>query len=447
MQEKFLDFLHDACGFDKAEKTLLAVSGGLDSMAMVHFFLTAGLQFGIAHCNFGLRGADSDADEAFVRDYAASHGLDFFYVRFSASEMRGFPGESVQMTARRLRYQWLEEMRRCHGYGFIAVAHHLNDMTETIIYNLSKGCGIRGLHGILPRKGNIIRPLLFATRNALEAYAQKEKLHWRLDASNLEAKYARNRIRSEVIPALLGINPELENTMAANQQRFLDAEALYLFAVDTIAEKVMVKKTDDLMVLDIQLLRNYPAAATVLYELIRHWGFTPEQAAAVINPSRAPSGASFIGRRYHMQLHRDKAWIFSETSDGEQVFEISKGTDYFCTSEGELVIQYGLAAPEKFPHNTEIAWLDADRLDWPLRLRRWNQGDWFQPLGMGGKRKKIQDLFSDAGLSPWQKRKVWILETASLEICWVVGMRADERFRLKGQHANTVKFSFSKFKK
>jgi len=335
MEEQFLNFLYQKCRFKSSDKALLAVSGGLDSMVMAALFRATGTSHGIAHCNFGLRGADSDADEAFVKEYAQMHRIEFFRIRFNPEELCASPGESIQMAARRLRYEWLEKIRKEYDFERIAVAQHLNDLSETIIYNLTKGCGIRGLHGILPVRERIIRPLLFANRNMLEGYAREKEIPWRLDRSNLEHKYARNLIRAKVIPALQVINPELEQTMADNQHRFLDAEALLQFAVDTISEKVVLEKSADSIVIDLVKIFQFPASTTILYELIHPLGFSAQQVRDILQLRPQASGAIFLSSIYRLQVHRGKAWIYPKTDEfGGQILEIYPENEYLSAGEG-----------------------------------------------------------------------------------------------------------------
>ena len=239
MLKFFEKFISDEDLFTSKQKILLAVSGGLDSTVMCHLFHKAGYHFAIAHCNFGLRGKESDGDEAFVKKMAKQYNVTFYTERFETPEFAKAKKMSVQMAARQLRYDWFEKIRISEGFNYIAVAHHLDDETETFFINLIRGTGIAGLHGILPKKNKIVRPLLFATRKDIEAYARKEKLIFREDSSNLSQKYIRNRIRQTIIPELKEMNPSLETTIKNDIERLREVELIFKQAVDEKRKKLI----------------------------------------------------------------------------------------------------------------------------------------------------------------------------------------------------------------
>ena len=238
MLQAFLDYIKSQGLIAEGKRSLLAVSGGLDSMVMLHLFHEAGLPCAVAHCNFSLRGAESDADEALVITTAKDLSIPIYTQRFDTEQEAAKRGVSIQMAARELRYNWFKQLLEEEKYDYIATAHHLNDNIETLFLNLAKGTGIRGLHGILPQNGLIIRPLLFATREALEEYQQAQNIPYREDTSNLSDKYSRNRIRHHLIPVLKQINPSIEATMADNIERFQGAEYFYKLAIQQIRDKV-----------------------------------------------------------------------------------------------------------------------------------------------------------------------------------------------------------------
>lgn len=442
--DSFKIFLSEKCLFQGSERVLLALSGGVDSMVMAHLFREAGISYGIAHCNFQLRGEASDGDEQLVRRYAKASGIPFYHSAFSTKEIAEKEGESIQVTARRLRYEWLEKIRREEGYDLIATAHHLNDTAETVLYNLAKGCGIRGLLGIPVRREQIIRPLLFATRQEVEAFAAERGIDWREDASNLETYYVRNKIRLEVLPLLKAVNPQLEKTMAANIQRFRDTEALFQFAVEDIARRVKKEEAPGSITIRVEDLANYPAPATVLYEILRPYGFVPAQAIAVLERAEGQPGAIFLSREWRLLIDRGEIRLEPVQNIEEVPIELQLTTSSAAVPEGWFDIDRLDGKPAVISADPHTAMLDADLLEWPLRLRRWKPGDFFYPFGMKGQRKKLQDLFTDEKLSRFDKEKVWIIETANGDICWVAGYRIDDRFRISSSTSRYLVLKYHK---
>ncbi len=431
MLESFKAYLTEVCGLRAAQPVLLAVSGGLDSMVMAYLFRLAEWPHGLAHCNFRLRGAAADADEDLVRAYAQAHGLRFFAQAFDTQTEAERAGESIQMTARRLRYAWLEKVRLAEGFDCIATAHHADDNAETVLYNLAKGCGIRGLHGIPARSGTIIRPLLFVARADILAWAERHQVHWREDASNQETYYARNSIRLEVVPVLQRINPAWTRTMAANIRRFQQAEALMQMAIAHIAAQVCTYDEAGGMTIDLQKLLSFPAPETVLYEWLTPLGFSPAQVEDMLKTVQRQPGAMFQSAQYRLLVDRGRLLVqpLPAALLNEPIL-IEAHTRSIAVGGEVLTLTRRKGRPEYFSTDTCRAYLDADCLSWPLRLRRWNPGDYFYPLGMPRQRKKLQDFFTDLKLSRFDKEKAWVLETAQGDICWVVGYRADERFRI-----------------
>ncbi|MCO6477838.1 MAG: tRNA lysidine(34) synthetase TilS [Phaeodactylibacter sp.] len=433
MLQEFLHFLEKEELLEPGNRVLLAVSGGLDSVVMAHLFREAGFDFGIAHCNFQLRGQDADEDERFVHELAESWSAPFFWRRFNTKEYARTTGQSIQLAARGLRYSWLEETRLEKGFTHIATAHHLSDSIETLLYNLTKGCGMRGLHGIPVKNGFIIRPLLFASRNHLEQYAAGKGLSFREDATNQEVKYYRNKIRHNVIPALKVINPAFEQTMAENIGRFRQIEQLLDWAMRHIAQEVILSYGMPFR-LSIRELDSFgPVLPTILFELLYPYGFNSSQVQQLAE-SLDNVGAIFLSRDYRLLVEReelvvDKLPVEKGTEPPE--IQITTDTTEFPVPGGRLVIARHQGRPAAFPPTEWEVFLDAGRLQFPLLLRHWRAGDAFQPLGMNGKHQKVQDLFSNQKVSRFDKEKAWILEDAAGRICWVVGYRIDERFKVR----------------
>ncbi len=433
MLQEFLHFLEKEQLFESGDRVLLAISGGLDSVVMAQLFREAGFDFGIAHCNFQLRGQDSDDDEQFVLGLAERWGVPSFCRRFDTEEYARETGQSIQVAARVLRYSWLEEVRLGNDFTHIATAHHLNDSIETLLYNLTKGCGMRGLHGIPVKNGFVIRPILFAARNRLEQYVADNELSFREDSTNREVKYYRNKIRHNVIPALKEINPAFEQTMAENIGRFRQLEQLLDWAMRHIAQEVILSYGMPFR-LSIRELDSFgPVLPTVLFELLYPYGFNSSQVQQLAE-SLDNVGAIFLSRDYRLLVEREELVVDTlpvEKGTEPPEFQITTDTTGLSLPGGRLVIARHQGRPAAFPPTEREVYLDAEQLQFPLMLRHWRAGDAFQPLGMNGKHQKIQDLFSNQKVSRFEKEKAWILEDAAGRICWVVGYRIDERFKVR----------------
>ncbi len=442
MLSYFLKYGHEQGLFQKGDRILLAVSGGADSVVMAHLFWEAGFEIGIAHCNFQLRGADSEADVAFVQQLAEELEAPFYTIRFDTLEASGEGGISVQMAARQLRYTWLEEQRIAGDYDAIATAHHLDDAVETLLYNFTKGCGLHGLQGIPVRQGKIIRPLLFAHKATILQFASENEIAYREDQSNSEDKYARNHLRHHVIPALQALNPAFLSTAAANIQRLHEAEHLMDMAVTRLKAELTHTDAQGNLRIDYQQLRCQNAAPTLLYEWLGNYGFSAASLARLLHDG-SHTGAILYAPAHRLLLNRDVLILepLPDHLDATEVVEIPNPMSLIELSDGYLEMEQ-VAPPTSFGTDKYIAYLHLKSSDYPLRLRHWQSGDAFQPLGMGGRRQKLQDLFSNAKLSRFEKDRIWLLETADSHICWVVGLRADERFRVSEQYPSCTRLTW-----
>jgi len=436
MLQRLHDFIRRESLFSPSERLLVAVSGGLDSVVLTHLLCEGGYPIGIAHCNFKLRGEDSDGDEVFVRQLSQQLGLPYYTQSWPTEALAQKSGISIQVAARELRYEWLEEVRNNEGYDRIVTAHHLNDAIETLLYHLAKGCGIHGLQGIPAKNGCVVRPLLFATREEVEAYADTRRLAFREDISNASDKYDRNRIRRHIIPVLKSINPAFERTMQENLQRFKAAE--YLFNESAASYKAQwVHTQGSELRINLPALRAHPAAHTLLVEWLMPLGFHPDHLLQALDNTQQ-TGAFFDSATHRLLLDRDALLVRPLASGpGQDIFEIAALPGEINTPAGVLTLSLHQGTPDSFSHDQTVAVFDADALHFPLRLRKWQAGDWFCPIGMNGQRKKLQDFFTDAKLSRFDKEQTWILENADGEIVWILGLRMDERFKI---HAQTNRY-------
>ncbi len=426
--ESFQSFIHQNRLIAPQQSTLIAISGGIDSVVLCFLFSLSEWPFALAHVNFQLRGSASDADAVFCKELADTLGVPFHETQLDTVAYASTKGKSIQLAAREFRYAWLEEIRVANNYTHIATAHHLNDSMETVIYNMTKGCGLKGLLGIPLRNGKVIRPLLFAARLEIEAYALEQDLSWREDASNASLKYRRNQIRHQVIPPLRAINPGFDQTAAGNLQRWQESYQLYQRMVTQLRGQ-LVKEIAGVLRIDAIGLADYPEQASLLYEWLSPYGFTE----AIIRELLAGEGS---GRQFLSPTHRlvttAEVYLVALLEEKKsEVILIEKEVRKVKLDHGQQLVLHWLEnAPEIFPNNPKVAYLDRESLTFPLKLRRWQAGDRFQPLGMNGQHRKLQDFFSDQKLSLVEKDLVWVMESAG-EICWVVGMRVDERFRVK----------------
>jgi tRNA(Ile)-lysidine synthase len=440
MLKTFTQYLRqeDLCA--PGDRILLSVSGGPDSVLLAWLFREAGYAVGLAHCNYQLREDDAEADEAFVCQLALDWDVPFHVVTFDTRQRAAESGKSIQETARDLRYAWLEDQRIEHGYHWIATGHHLNDSIETLLINLAKGCGIRGLHGILPKRDKLIRPLLFARKREILAFLEERALPYRLDLSNDELYYERNKIRHGVIPVLETLNPSFETGAASTLQRLRDAEALYDFAVKTWYARIAQPFGRGLRISWTGLLMS-PAPAAMLHEILAPFGFNAGQFGALFRQGALQSGRQWYAPGYRLLSDRDQLLLEPIEPRQDEAIEIPEGSSEVSVAEGTLRIERLPEPPAAFPEDPFEAFLDARALQFPLMLRRWRPGDAFRPLGMGGKQKKVQDFFTDLKLSLPQKENTWILDSNG-QICWIIGRRIDENFKLQPDSKECWKLSF-----
>jgi tRNA(Ile)-lysidine synthase len=332
------------------------------------------------------------------------------------------------VTARDLRYEWLENVRKTENFIPLATAHHLNDSVETVLFNLTKGCGIEGLHGILPIFGNIIRPLLFITKVEIRNFAQTHQIIFRTDDSNESDKYTRNFIRHQVVPNLRTINPNLEQTFLGNIERFREVESLYFQAIENIKKDACIFQNNELHI-DIQTISENKGAKSILYEILKPYDFS-----SAIIPQILQSKDTFAGKQFYSKTHLavlDRtALIVAEIKDySTQSFEINTIDEMVILDNLTVSFKLEKSFINDFPKSKNVCFVNFNRLIFPLKIRRWQEGDTFQPFGMKGQHKKVSHFFRQQKLSKHDKDKVWILESAG-EIVWIIGYRMDEKFRV-----------------
>ncbi|MEI8006311.1 MAG: tRNA lysidine(34) synthetase TilS [Bacteroidota bacterium] len=428
MIHRFTEFVKNNGLFSKDSRVLLTVSGGIDSVVMADLFSKSGFSFGIAHCNFGLRGKESDADEEFTRDLSARYKVPFYTKRFDTKEFSDLLKISVQMAARELRYHWFEEIRSSLKYDCIATAHHLDDQSETFLINLIRGTGISGLHGILPIQGWVVRPLLFCYREDIISYATENGIRYREDSSNLQDKYLRNKIRHKIIPQLVELNPEFRKT--------LNSEIAILRGWEKIGRKDikrkiagLIKKQNGTTIIDLKTLKKTTPSELYAWEILSAFGFNSEAVSLVMEQSAERSGRIFLSATHRAVTNRDSLIIepFGISGDGSGRL-ISEKTKRISKPLGLKISTIDYRKNEIIPAGREFASLDYDKLLFPLEIRKWKPGDSFHPFGMKGK-KKVSDFLIDEKVSLPEKEQTYVL-CSSGKIAWVIGRRIDQRFSI-----------------
>ena len=428
MLTDFLNFISTQNLFEPTQRVLLAVSGGLDSTVMAHLFHRAGFAFGIAHCNFGLRGADSDGDEAFVRDLATQYDVPFFSKKFDTCAFAKQHRTGIQETARTLRYEWFSELIATHQYDYIATAHHQDDHIETFFINLLRGCGISGLHGILHKRHQIIRPLLFAPRKELEKYAAEHALKHREDVSNKQSKYTRNKIRHHLIPALEKIQPRLGEVMTENMEHFHEAEKIYQVRIEQVTAEITKRLPDNTLAIDIEKLQTLEAPKTFLFEILSPFGFKKEVIPDIFKSLTSISGKRFYSEHFTLIKDRKHLLLHEKQTPSDTLFFIEK-TDMEVHFPLHLELEH-TAYNDRFtiPDDTHSACFDCEKILFPLTIRKPKTGDSFVPLGMKG-RKKLSDFFVDQKFTQIEKENTWLL-CSDNDIIWIINHRISDTHKI-----------------
>lgn len=424
--EQLQEFIKKHALFHEKERVLLAVSGGRDSVLMARLFKLAGYNFGIAHCNFQLRVKEADEDELFTANLAKELGVDFFITKFDTKTFAHQNHISIQMAARDLRYQWLEEIRAENNFQYIALAHHQNDVVETMLLNLTRGTGIAGLHGILAKKGKIIRPLLFLTREEIDAMPS---FPYREDSSNLSAKYARNKIRLEVIPVLKQLNPSLEQTFEANRKRFEELEILLKLRVEEIKADLFKKLDNNEFEINLEKIKQLVPLNTLLYELFSPYGFSEAILSDLSASWTGMPGKVFRSTTHELLLDRGRILLSRINNEIPNSISIGHDTIECHWNEKHFLIQVSPIQNFKLFAEPQLAQLDYDLLKFPLIMRSWNHGDFFQPLGLMIQ-KKLSDFFIEQKISRNHKKDIAILENGNGDIIWIAGLRISEAYKI-----------------
>lgn len=421
---------------------LLAVSGGVDSVVLCELCKQAGYDFIIAHCNFKLRDKESERDKEFVAGLAKKYNATFFVQDFETEQYAVEHKLSIQEAARKLRYDWFEELINQLTnplINYLLTAHHADDNNETLLMNFFRGTGLHGLTGIPGKTGYIRRPLLGFSKEELLAFAKENQLEFVEDSSNQSSKYTRNFFRNEIIPAISKVYPQVNENLQRNITRFKEIEALYKFSVGELTKKLCRKKGNEVH-MPVKQLMGFNNRA-LIYEIISAYGFNEKQVDEVVKLAESDSGkyVPSLSGEYRIIKHRHWFIISPVVAAESENIIIEKEDKEIIFADGKLRIEVtGNQQPATGNH---IACLDLNAISFPLLLRKWKQGDYFYPLGMK-KKKKLSRFFIDQKLSKSEKDKAWVIESDK-RIIWVVGQRIDERFKITDKTKSCLKFSFT----
>ena len=440
MLSKFRSFIQSNSLCQPSDRILLAISGGIDSMVLLHLFFAAGYKPGIAHCNFHLRGSESDGDEKFVKSAAENMGADFYRQDFDTEQSARESGISIQMAARNLRYRWFEEIRSRHGYDYIATAHNQDDVIETFFINLSRGTGIRGLTGIPVKSERIIRPLLFASRKSIEEYAIGHDISFREDSSNASDKYLRNRVRHHLIPMLEEENPSFRMALMETMLKLSETEKLYEQELVLLKNRLMRKEGDRIKI-RIRDLSAHGARKSILFEILSEYNFSAQAMEDIIHSLGGPSGKQFLSATHRIVKDREDLIITPVDNKEERKYYLEREAGRITEPVDLEWMVVDHTETFHIPNDRKIACLDLQKLHFPLILRHWQTGDYFQPLGMQGM-KKISDFLIDTKVSLPDKERTWLL-TSGREIAWVIGQRIDDRFKVRPYTRQVLMMKFT----
>ena len=429
MLEKFRQTIQEHRLCKPEHKILLAVSGGIDSMVMMHLYQQLGkFRLAVAHCNFQLRGEESQGDLEFVREEAEKSGLKFLSTNFHTREYAAENKLSIQMAARDLRYSWFLQLAEEHAFHRVALAHNLDDIIETTLINLARGTGLKGLTGIKPISGIFIRPLLFASREDISCYAKNNGIRYREDSSNAETKYKRNLIRHKIMPLLEQLNPSIRETFQQETEIFHATWDLYHQEIERLKKKILLKKGRRQLV-KITSIKEEEISAPLLFEILSDFGFSYPVIKDIINSLEGEPGKRFYSSKYI--LIKDREYLILEENlieTTEESIEIYLNTEEINYPVNLLIHKLDREKDAAIPKSGTIASLDLEKLKFPLRLRHWQNGDYFYPLGLSG-RKKLSDFFTDEKIDRIEKDRIWLL-TSGKDIVWVLGYRIDNRFKI-----------------
>jgi tRNA(Ile)-lysidine synthase len=436
MLDAFQNLLNSRFSFLKDTPLLLAVSGGLDSMVLADLCIKSGLDIALAHCNFKLRNEESDEDEDFIKAFAQTNNLEVFITHFETETVATTQKQSIQMAARQLRYEWFETLKNQKGFEYILTAHHADDNLETMLINLSRGTGLDGLTGIPELNGSIVRPLLEFDREDIHDFATYHKLSWREDSSNNSTKYVRNNLRHTIIPLLKEMNPSFIESFQNTQNHLKDTQSILEDYMLEVEDKVVESIDENQMIYNVDRILSLNNPKGYLYQLLKGYNFTDwTQITALLE---AQSGKQIRSSTHRLIKNRSQLILTPLDKKSKISISIDASDTFVLLPSQSLDLKLELSESLGSTSNT-VVYLDLELLQFPLRLGSWNEGDYFYPRGMKGK-KKLSKYFKDEKLSLIEKENTVVLYSNNA-VVWIVGMRADQRFIANEKSTKILKLS------
>ena len=428
MLEQFKAYINSYNLIAEGDKLILALSGGIDSMALADLLLKSKVDFVAAHCNFHLRDEESNGDEESVREFAEKNGIQCFVKHFETEKYADEQGISIEMAARDLRYAWFEQLRQQLGYDKIAVAHHVDDQAETFFINLLRGAGLNGLKGMKPQNGLIIRPLLWASREQIRKYAVENHIVWREDHTNAESVYLRNKIRNRLLPTFDELQPDARQGLYKSLEHLASENELYR---ELLQEKLnqIIERNGEIQSIPHSAFCIPHSAFQLLFEWLREYGFNTDQCRFIFDAMETGIGNKYFSSTHQLVIGRNDLQLFEIKAVEDKEIQIGIGEEEINSLIHLRFSKWEKNADFVIDKSAEVAQLDFDKLKFPLTLRHWQHGDRFHPLGMKGS-KLLSDFFVDQKFTEYQKQNVWLLVSANGDILWVVGYRIDDCFKI-----------------
>ena len=429
MLQKFHQYINRYNLIAEGDRLVLALSGGIDSMVLADLLLKSKVQYVAAHCNFHLRGEESDGDEQFVRGFAEKKGIQCFVKHFDTEKYAAELGISIEMAARDLRYAWFEELRQQLDYDKIAVAHHADDQAETFFINLLRGAGLNGLKGMKPQNGVIIRPMLWASREQIHRYAIENQIVWREDHTNAESVYLRNKIRNQLLPVFDELHLEARQGLYKSLEHLASENELYR---ELLQEKLnqIIERNGEILSIQQSAFNNQQTAFQLLFEWLRQYGFNTDQCRFIFEAMETGIGNKYYSPTHQLVIGRNELQLSEIKTVENGEIQIEAGQEEIISPIHLRFSQFEKKSNFIIDKSPNVALLDVDKITFPLTLRHWRHGDRFRPLGMKGS-KLLSDFFVDQKFTESQKQNAFLLVSAENQIVWVVGHRIDDRYKIE----------------